>query len=280
MNLRSKLLFLAGLFLTVVLISCNKDDDNQDPQPSGAILPSVITYTKSASSMPDAVVNTAVIKFEYDIRDRISKMHSELFDNGVSRGFASTLAFTYNDNGNITTDLTRTDAVNLSDRTLFYCTESEVVRTGNQNSTIKIDQNLRALNYRSYNNTTNYEFAYDAAGNATSITTKLIEAQTTHVYTLKPGQSNGVFRNVKTPAWYITTQMGTGSTLDAFFGLGEIAYQHLTNNCIESIEVDGNIVYEYNYTYNSDNYPTQIIRNPNFTGGEYVRYEIEYTIAQ
>lgn len=269
-----KLLLIFSLFLVVGIISCNKDNNTPTPQPSGTVLPAVITYIRSVS--PGKTV-TLVNKFEYDKQDRISKVEAELFDNGESRGFKTTLTFTYTSKY-IATDLTRTDMELGNSRQTYYFQDSAIYYA---EKLIRLDTNNHALSYHSYNNRTSYAFTYDQDGNAKNITivTRPTQntGQTNQTYTLTSGPYNGIFRNVKTPAWYITSQMGPGSIWDITFSLGELSYQHLKNNCIKSVETNEHIIYEYDYTYNSDHYPTQITRNPNFDGGEYVRYEIEYT---
>lgn len=277
MKKKPLLLFAAVLLFAIVFVACDKGGNDPRPQPSGAILPSVITYTRGASAIPN--VCTVINKFEYDVQDRISKIHSEIFDNGVSRGFVTTFTFTYN-GGDITTVMTRTDIPGeeiSADR--FLQLGSEIIANGNLSAPIKINAGLYALNYRGNNNWTDYEFTYDNKGNAVTFTaiSRTTPDRESTTYNLTHGQSNGVFRNVKTQAWYITSQMGVGASMHEYLALGELAYQQLTNNCIKSMEVDGQKVYEYNYTYNSDNFPTRIIRNPNFDGGEYLRYDIEYT---
>ncbi len=273
--MKTRILLVTAVVLFLTLSSCGKNE--AEPQPSGAILPSVITYTRSTSPMPGDMISVTV-KYEYDIRDRISKVHSEIFDGGISRGFVTTLAFIYDGVNHIRTVLTRTDIPGEEvDHYDYYRLGSEIIFYNAK--PIEIDGGSRALNYRSIDNKTDYEFTYDAEGNATSVKVLALQAQTSETYALTHGESNGVFRNVKTPAWYLTTQMGAGSIHSMAFDAGELAYQQLAKNCIRSAVVGGKTVYEYNYTLNGDNYPTRIVRNPNFDGGPYVRYDIEYITA-
>ncbi len=274
--MKALILCVAAAFF-MALSSCGKNEGTTEPDPSGAILPSAITYTRSTSPMPGNVMSV-VTDYEYDVRDRIGKIHSEIFDNGVSRGFVSTLTFIYDGENHIRTVLTRTDIPwEEVDHYDYYKQGSDIIFYNAK--PIEIDEGLRALNYRSIDNKTDYEFTYDAEGNATSVKVLALQTQTSGTYALTPGEANGVFRNVKTPAWYLTTQMGAGSIHNMAFDSGELAYQQLANNCVRSAEVGGETVYEYNYTCNGDNYPTQIVRNPNFDGGAYVRYDIEYITA-
>lgn len=264
--------------MAYALVSCNKENEEPEPepQPSGAILPAVISYTYGGTATPDGL-KSKTLKFEYDNQDRISKIHSEIFDNGVSRGFITTISLEYSET-RLTVTHTRTD-LSWADRYFYEISGTEI--NDSRHVSMKLNEDAHVLYYQRWDNHRVYEFTYDADGNATSIRgLQVATGEVKEDYALTPGKANGVFHNVKTPAWFITSQLGSGSLFDLVLGIDELAYMQLTNNCTRAEEVNGETVYEYDYTCNEDNYPTQIIRNPNFTGGEYVRYNIEYIKAE
>jgi hypothetical protein len=168
MKFKYLLFIIMVSFMTYALVSCNKENEEPDPEPQSgsAILPSVITYSKSASTMPEAGMKTYVIKFEYDAYDRITKMHSEYFIDGipVNHDFIPMQTFTYDlINNGITTIITRPDAPGV-------------------------------------------EFAQGEV-----MTARDIRTAATEKYILVPSQGNGIFRNVKTPAWVQYFSNGQGS---------------------------------------------------------------------
>ena len=150
---------------------------------------------------------------------------------------------------------------------------------------IHINEKLQVTSYINKNWLgSEFSFTYDEKGNVSTQTFHPWEDERTITNTLKYDDKNGIFRNVKTPSWFLVTQIG-----------GEIAYQNLYNNCIargEEIHMknislvsshyeEGTAFLGYLCTYNSIDYPVKIDQIP--VGIIYdasLSYQISYNNAE
>lgn len=274
------LLLASGLFLATAFISCDNDDDDNNQPVYKEVVPSKITYNYGTSTSTPNDTKSIEYTFEYDDQGRISKYSYEYFDNGVSRNFVTTTALEYNGH-NIKSVTTRSDT-EQNWTTSFSLTGSEIKTNQTDRNPIKLDLKHRPLSYgthasgeekyRRYFVYDSYE-AYNSYGNTILYTWHPNQDDTTQQFLFIYDNKNGIFKNVTTPTWYIATQIGNQLYTE---NLGGLEYRNLVNNCTEAREIGGETIYTYINTYNSDNYPSKITRDPNYDGGEIISYEIEY----
>ena len=150
---------------------------------------------------------------------------------------------------------------------------------------IHINEKLQATSYINKNwSGSEFSFTYDEKGNVSTQTFHPWQDERTITNTLKYDNKNGIFRNVKTPSWFLVTQIG-----------GEIAYQNLYNNCIARGEEErmknislvsshyeeGTAFEGYLCTYNSVDYPVEIVRvSVGIVGNGSLSYQISYNNAE
>lgn len=274
MKLKKLLFALNALFLVICISSCDKDNDSEINK-DGIWLPSIIVYNYGSSiSIPKDKLSTITKKIEYDSENRISKINTTSILSGTVQDMIVTTIFVYNGD-NIYTKTTRTDT-DYEQINVFEPKDFEIMIDGaptyNERYKIRLDDHFRVLKYHvnPRKPVVDFkEFTYDVNGSAISIATHPWQDERIETSLLLNDELNGVFRNVKTPAWYLTTQLD----------LGVIGYQNLNNNCIKTM-VGSNVLYEYKITYNTANYPTKIIRNSiGVDNAGVLSYEIEYIKA-
>lgn len=152
--------------------------------------------------------------------------------------YSTTHTFLY-DGYDITEVLTRSNNPNYS-KTYKYVFKGEFIEIEGGGS-ISIDNELREVGV-----------IYDNNGNVTISQGKIFEYD----------HENGVFKYVNMPSWFLSMRFG-------FVG------RNIYNNC--SYEKEDGIQHEYVMEYNSDNYPTYILkRGIDLIGGSFVRYNIGY----
>ena len=272
MKIKSHFLYATVMLLAVFSVACDKKDDLSPA--TGKWLPSRIVYTsQAAASVPDVQPSVITYTFEYDDRNRIVKIHSTCILYGQIQNMIQTTALTY-DEDKITATTIRTDMPEFEYKQQFAFAGSEIriddAPLYNERYKIKLDGNDRALRYNRLPQGVGHyfiDFTYSDAGNAESITWYPVAGDDrTETYTLVCDSLNGVFRQVATPAWYLTTQLKCGG----------LEYQNLVNNCIRCA-AQGHTLYEYENTYNAAGYPVEIVRNAvGIDGTDQVSYRIEY----
>ena len=131
-------------------------------------------------------------------------------------------------------------------------------------SQVNINEKLQVTSYRMKHSPISsypelgieYDFTYDDNGNVSHYVSKPYQPfnpnyERETLYELEYDDKNGVFRNVKTPSWFLVTQ------------IGEIAYLSLYNNCVINRDKESafGAHYYYEYAYSSAGFPKNISRH-------------------
>ena len=277
---KNNLLVILSLSIITLFAGCNADYiDNQErineenlETKSGEtealenVLPVCIVTNTGNAFLVDGHISYDF--FKYDKLNRIVEINS--FSNNDS-----ILTFVSYESDKIEVVKVYSDGQNKV--TVYNYDGSTVVAEGEK--PIYIDEKQQVTSYTkerpyaSYDYNGKVSFTYDENGNVSTHTSYLWNDERTRTETLKYDDKNGIFRNVKTPSWFLVTQ------------IGEVAYQSLYNNCILSGEgeapMDGDLLsfsgYGYEYTYNSANYPEKISRTyAGIVSNSYLGYEIYY----
>ena len=272
---KNNLLVILSLSIITFFTGCSMDAiDNESPQSvdivaSDNVLP-VCIVTNSGRVLSKNHINYNF--FKYDELNRIVEIKSLSTNDSI-------LTFVSYESDKIEVVKVYSDGQNKV--TVYNYDGSTVIAEGEK--PIYIDEKQQVTSYTkerpyaSYDYNGEVSFTYDENGNVSSYTSHLWNDERTMTETLKYDDKNGIFRNVKTPSWFLVTQ------------IGEVAYRSLYNNCILSGEeipfqtrMNGDIYdsfsgYGYEYTYNSANYPEEISRTyAGIVSDSYLSYEIYY----
>ncbi|MDR1156551.1 MAG: hypothetical protein LBL04_17750 [Bacteroidales bacterium] len=232
--------FLSILILSVGLFSCSKDHDDDNPD-SSVYLPRKMYGTYDGDQWNAT--------FAYDGQNRLVRSTT------VNRvgGNETVLTISYPANGQYEIKISGNDEDN---RTVYTAEE-----TGNIIEFEKIDyydgiareprkyhytvENGRIVNRISDDDIVNY--TCDSNGNITesSWSYKNLQADIT---TMKYDDKKGIFSNINTPAWILW------DILD----IDQVDNPRFFVNNITEVQRNGVLDATYEYTYNSDNYPTAI----------------------
>ncbi len=130
--MKTKLLILGMCSLmTVVLLSCQKDDSNITSNQANAKLKQVLLYANIDSQDPISIVE----EYEYDDNGKISKMSSPMYDNGTIVGTIKYDLYEYDSLGqlmkirNYNANLSSpTGFINLKNTSYNYSTDGKKIK--------------------------------------------------------------------------------------------------------------------------------------------------------
>lgn len=256
--------FFLGLciLLAAVSASCNKSEGG-DPASSGVkLLPCRITITATAN-YPQFSGSETILLIEYDDQNRVlyttERTRFFLYDPGWPTLITK---FTY-EGSVITTTASHDESKPWMSTVRSYVLKNEGSQTFvDYHQRIEVDGELRVIS------APQEFFSYDGKGNLANITQGEDEQQQT-ICEFTYDDKNGIFRYVNMPPWFMVTRAA----------LGDTGCLNMANNCLKAKE-NGVVVYEYENTYNSDNYPVKILRKPiGIDENESFSYRIEYVSA-
>ncbi|MDR1170920.1 MAG: hypothetical protein LBL24_00540 [Bacteroidales bacterium] len=259
--------FLSILILSVGLFSCSKDNDddskdNDDDNPDASVyLPKKMYGTYEGNQW-----NTT---FAYDSQNRLVNSTS------VNRVGGSETVFTINYPANGQYEIQVSYSDDDDSYTLYTAEETgnvvEIERIGFYEGTAREPkeyyytvENGHIVNcIFDVDDLRNY--TYDSSGNITE-TTWRYKNDPANTRTMKYDDKKGIFSNIKTPAWILWDILDIGGINNPWFFVNNIT--ELQRN---------NVLEKYEYTYNSDNYPTAIKITEYYTDGEeQIDVTIEY----
>lgn len=222
------------------------------PISDAKLIPFAITSHSGAISSPRT---DQVSRFTYDDQKRIQTIVWQNITVGANMPI-STSTFEYGEN-QITVTKTSSDEAVETKVTVYQIRDGKVY--ADDADPIAIDNAGRAVRYN---------YVYDAKGNITSYD---YFGDQERNQTVEYDNANGVFRYVNMPSWFLSAYL--------MVMYGEL---NLYNNALNvwptaymGHDYEPRINYEM--TYNSDDYPTQITLSPvNIIGGGYSSWEIEY----
>jgi len=219
--------------------------------------------------------------FKYDSFNRIIEI-----ENVRSYGTTKT-SISYEDD-KITVEKIDPDRPDNKEITIYRYNGSTVVIEEEQQeiymsrlSQININENLQVTSYIELNGPMSsypavgyeFDFTYDENGNLSRYVRQPYQPypqsyERATLYELGHDDKNGIFRNVKTPSWFLVTQ------------IGEIAYLSLYNNCTINRDIESafGAHYYYEFAYNSAGFPENISRHlVEMSYNELTSYEIYYS---
>ena len=262
---------IISLFIISLMSGCNAeeglngypDEENKENEESGRVLlPSkIITYSSTLFS-PSRI---SFVALEYDSQNRIICI--EYVYNGEKY---KTVKVSYENDDINTEELLQSDPEYKVVK-VYRRDGMQVLINGKED--IGIDNNLQAVHveqdmYGPCN------FTYDDNGNAISYTYHAWSDERTRTVNFTYNNDNGIFRNVKVPSWFLTTQLYNFVVSEE----NKITYQSLYNNCATSSE-NGYDLYKYEYTYSED-YPIKINEIPvGVVSNSSMSFEVEYIDA-
>lgn len=273
-----KLYKLYILFIAVasfMAISSCSDDDNEAIYSGDKLLPTKVVREYVEDVTLSKVIET--VQYTYDLSNRltdISLVIKKTAQSGIMQ-YSSETSLEYDANGNITREFISQASTNGSSienviKNISY--EGDEILIGSDNSLIrsvaKLNKEGQLEEYivRRGDGEEQFTYAYDDRGNVSQST--LISGNYTLLNRYTFNQSNGIFRNVATPQWYL---------------VHNVSQITLANNItIEQTNVNNEGFvdnYTYEYKYNKAGYPVMMISNPRkgILGVSPVYMTIEYT---
>lgn len=260
--LLSIITFFSGCSVDAIYFGTDKEGPEAEHDLSEKLLPTcIITESEKIFSFD----NTTYQHFKYDTFDRIVEI------NRVSTLDTLLTVISY---GNDFIKVVKSDSKYPEETEVkIYRYEGSMITIEGE-SPIYMDKKQQVTSYinKTWVGEFNINLTYDENGNAVSYTYHPWHDERTNTLLLKYDDKNGIFRHVKTPSWFLVTQIG-----------GDIAYQNLYNNCIaygeasQMNENSENAYYGYQYTYNSAGYPLEISQIPGtMISNSYLGYKVLY----
>ena len=225
----------------------NKDGGNNNESDKKLLPLKIITHISSILTYSENGSSCQI--FEYDKQNRITCIKN------TNYGIEGVTIKIFYENDNIKTEETHPDNP-----------QSKIIKTYRHDGMkilvdgevlINVDNNLQATHIEQGEYGPFY-FTYDENGNAMSYTYHAWNDERTQTVNFTYNEDNGIFRNVNTPSWFLTTQIIKYISSEN----NKIIYQSLYNNCATTADENGHIFYKYEYTYNSDGYPTKVEEVP------------------
>ncbi|MDR1170919.1 MAG: hypothetical protein LBL24_00535 [Bacteroidales bacterium] len=232
--------FLSILILSVGLFSCSKDNDDDNPDAS-VYLPKKM-YGTYIGDQWNAT-------FAYDSQNRLVRSTAVNRDGGSE----TVLTISYPANGQYEIKISS----GSNDWHRMYTAKEtgnivEVEKTDRYNGIAEEPEEYyytvedgRIVNRISDDGIINY--TCDSNGNITE-SSWIYRDHPADVTTMKYDDKKGIFSNIKTPAWILWSILDIDQIDDPWF---------FVNNITE-LKDNGVLDVKYEYTYNSDNYPTAI----------------------
>ncbi|MDR1170916.1 MAG: hypothetical protein LBL24_00520 [Bacteroidales bacterium] len=229
--------FLSILILSVGLFSCSKDNDDDNPDAS-VYLPKRMYGTHKG--------NQWNATFAYDSQNRLVSSTVE--------NKQTTLTVSYPANGQYEIKVSHSGDDSY---TLYTAEETGNIveikeieyyngRTGDPEEYYYTVENGRIVNWIYTGEMESY--TYDSSGNITEMTWTSQRSSLQGTQTMKYDDKKGIFSNIKTPVWILW------DILD----IDQINHPLFFVNNITELKDNGELDETYEYTYNSDNYPTAI----------------------
>ncbi len=277
---QSILVFIIG---SILLVSCTSDDNGITETPAET----TIRLVKS-----ERVNDNFKTEYSYDSKNRIvsfngiypnvtfesivsydsnNRLTQELFQLLSPTTSNDTQSFSYNSNGLLMGYTAGTESVSISYNGNIVSLSGTI--EGDENSQAELELNDDGLIVKFIKDSRYTDLMYDSNGNIISTKTYSNSGNLLFEFTIQyDNKINPFYGQYK--SIYIERFIEWFWEFDGiyFSGLEGYGFPFLKNNII-SISDDTNIIKEYDYTYDNQDYPTNVVETSN---GSIFEYEIEY----
>lgn len=280
-------LILILILLNVILFSCSSDDSSNnpdqkpEPEPTTSKLVKTekisetrkIDYTYNSNDLISSLNGTYnsfgyISDFTYDSENRLTEWN---YQETGSSSYSDTYTYAYNSNG-----LLSSYSANSEDATITYngniiTLTGQIEGNANSHAEIELNNNGLIIKFTESNQYTN--FGYDSNGNLVSAqsydNTDNLLSEFTIQYDEKINPFYGQMESI-----YIERFIEFFWEFDGIYigGFEGYSFPFLKNNIASINEVSGGTT-TFTYTYDSENYPTNVSAD---VSGDTVIYDIGY----
>ncbi|GAA3792665.1 hypothetical protein GCM10022271_26240 [Corallibacter vietnamensis] len=276
-------LILTLILLNAILLSCSSDDSSNNPEPEPTTSKLVKTEKISETRKIDYTYNNNdlisssngtynsfghVSDFTYDSENRLTEWG---YQETGSSSYSDTYTYTYNSNGLLSSYSANSENVTITYNGNIITLTGQIEGNANSQAEIELDNNGLIIKFTESNQYTN--FGYDSNGNLVSAqsydNTDNLLSEFTLQYDDKINPFYGQMESI-----YIERFIEFFWEFDGIYigGFEGYSFPFLKNNITSINEVSGGTII-FTYTYNSEDYPTNV--SANFSG-DTVIYDIEY----
>ena len=276
-------LILTLILLNVILFSCSSDDsaNNPEPEPTTSKLVKTekisetrkVDYTYNSNDLISSLNGTYnsfgyISDFIYDSENRVTQWY---YQETGSSSYSDTYAYTYNSNGLLSSYSANSEDVTITYNGNIITLTGQIEGNANSQAEIELDNNGLIIKFTESNQYTN--FGYDSNGNLVSAqsydNTDNLLSEFTIQYDDKINPFYGQLESI-----YIERFIEFFWEFDGIYigGFEGYSFPFLKNNITSINEVSGGTT-TFSYTYDSENYPTNV--SGDFSGDTII-YDIEY----
>jgi len=276
-------LILTLILLNVILFSCSSDDSSNNPEPEPTTSKLVKTekisetrkvdYTYNSNDLISSLNGTYnsfgyISDFTYDSENRLTEWN---YQETGSSSYSDTYTYTYNSNG-----LLSSYSANSEDVTITY-NGNTITLTGqiegdtNAQAELELDNNGLIIKLTESNQYTN--FGYDSNGNLISAKSYDNSDNLLSEFIIQYDNKTNPFYG-QLESIYIERFIEFFWEFDGIYigGFEGYSFPFLKNNITSINEVSGGTT-SFSYTYDNENYPTNV--NIDYSG-DTVIFDIEY----
>ncbi|MFH4964258.1 hypothetical protein V8G69_04580 [Gaetbulibacter sp. M235] len=281
--MRKTNLILTLILLNAILFSCssNESSDNPEPEPTTNKLVKTekisetrkVDYTYNSNNLISSFNGTYnsfgyISGFTYDSENKLTEWD---YQETGSSSYSDTYTYTYNSNGLLSSYSANSEDVTITYNGNNITLSGTIEGNTSAQAELELDNNGLIIKVTESNQYTN--FGYDSNGNLVSAqsydNTDNLLSEFTIQYDNKINPFYGQLESI-----YIERFIEFFSEFDGIYigGFEGYSFPYLKNNITSINEVSGRTT-TFSYTYDSENYPTNV--NGTFSG-DTVIYDIDY----
>jgi PBP1b-binding outer membrane lipoprotein LpoB len=279
-------LFLTLILLNIILFSCSSDDNpvTQEPEPEPEetiklVKTEKISDTRKVDYIYDGndllssltgVYNSFVYvsDFTYDSTNKITERN---YQESGSSTYSDNYAYSYDANGKLSSYTANNESVNLEYNNNIVTVTGTIEGNAGSSADLELNPNGLVIKLTESNQYTNFE--YDSNGNMTTAksydNSDNLLLEYTLTYDNKVNPFYGQLESIYIERFIEFFWEFEGIYISGFEGY---SFPFLKNN-ITSISKTGAETTTYTYTYDSDDYPTNVFGD---TSGNTITFDLEY----